>query len=55
MMCGEMECHMYGDGRWQSHCVQFLDVKHSLKNVSDAIAHCIKVVHIVPPCDKDVM
>ena len=51
-----MECPGYGHDRQQSHCVQFLDViQNYLKNVGDVIQHGAKVVHIVPPCDKDVM
>ena len=29
--------------------------KNVLKNVADVIPHCVKIVHIMPPCDKDVM
>ena len=36
--------------------MQFLDViKKLLNNMADVIPHYAKAVHIMPPCDKDVI
>ena len=52
----QMECHAYGHDRWQTDCVQFLDVTQNLsKNVADVIPHCVKIMQIEPACDEDVM
>ena len=52
----QMVCHAYGHDRWYSHCVHFLHfTQNLLKNVTDDIPYCTKVLHIMPPCDKDAM
>ena len=51
-----MECCAYDNGRWQSHCVKFLDVTQNwLENLAGIVLFHARVVHIVPPCTKDVM
>ena len=51
-----MGCHAYCHGSWWCHFVEFLDViQNLLNNVADVIPLSAKVVHTVPPYDKNII
>ena len=54
MMCGRWNVMLMAIVEGKAICLQFFNVTQNLfKNVADVIPHSPKILHNVPPCDKD--